>query len=108
MSKVSNIPLSTLAAVGSLFSPESSEDGDDFLGVVVLEFPMLELSLSGEVGTEIIGEDEEVDEMVAWPILLTEEFFEVIGKALLLHEILGILELCAENPLERSKDIYLD
>ena len=49
--------------------------------------------------TEIIGEEEEVDE-IAWPMLLFDEFLEeAMGLAALLHEILGILELWAENPL---------
>ena len=78
--------------MGSL---ESSSEEDDFLGVLEL------LSWSGDVGAEIIGEDEDVDDM-AWPTLLTEEFLEVsiTGKTALLHEILGILELWAENPLK--------
>ena len=52
--------------------------------------------------TEIIGEEEEVDE-IAWPMLLFDEFLEeAMGLAALLHEILGILELWAENPLKKS------
>ena len=67
----------------------TSED-EDFFGV---EFS------SGEVGTEIIGKEVEVDE-IAWPTLLFDEFLEeAMGLAALLHEILGILELWAENPL---------
>ena len=82
-------------AVGSLLS--SSEE-DDFLGVLEL------FSWSGDVGAEIIGDEDEVDD-TTWPTLLTEEFLEVsiMGKTALLHEILGILELWAENPLKIEK-----
>ena len=75
------------------------------------------MAVSGEVAADTIGEDEEVEEIFSrefeleisvsllWVgLVIVETNVDVIdgGKAES-QEMLGILELCAENPLFRVK-----
>ena len=69
-----------------MVSSSSSSEVDDFLAA----------SSSGDVGAEIIGDDDEVDDDNTFGDSDTDDILD-LGTALT-QEMLGMLELCAEKP----------